>query len=63
MSSREPELILRIQVLDEYTAGFIKAKRLPQPTIYRATTAVVKRGEVVNGVMSTMYKADWPNKK
>lgn len=52
-----------IQVLDEYTAGYIKAKRLPQPTIYRATTAVVKSREVVDGVMSTMYKTCWPNEK
>jgi hypothetical protein len=50
-------------VLDEITGGFIKAKRLPQPTIYRSSTAVVKSGQVVNGVMSTMYKAGWPNKK
>ena len=50
-------------VLDEITGGFIKAKRLPQPTIYRSCTAVVKSGQVVNGVMSTMYKAGWPNKK
>lgn len=50
-------------VLDEITGGFIKAKRLPQPTIYRASTAVVKSGQVRNGVMSTMYKAGWPNKK
>lgn len=49
--------------LDEITGGFIKAKRLPQPTIYRSSTAVVKSGQVVNGVMSTMYKAGWPNKK
>jgi hypothetical protein len=52
-----------MQVLDEITGGYIKAKRLPQPTIYRADTAVVKSGQVVNGVMSTMYKAGWPNKK
>jgi uncharacterized C2H2 Zn-finger protein len=51
------------QVLDEITGGYIKAKRLPQPTIYRASTAVVKSGQVVDGVMSTMYKAGWPNKK
>ena len=50
-------------VLDEITGGFIKAKRLPQPTIYRSSTAVVKSGQVVDGVMSTMYKASWPNKK
>jgi len=50
-------------VLDEITGGFIKAKRLPQPTIYRSSTAVVKSGQVVDGVMSTMYKAGWPNKK
>jgi len=50
-------------VLDEITGGFIKAKRLPQPTIYRSSTAVVKSGQVANGVMSTMYKAGWPNKK
>jgi hypothetical protein len=52
-----------MQVLDEVTGGYIKAKRLPQPTIYRASTAVVKSGQVVNGVMSTMYKAGWPSKK
>jgi phage FluMu protein Com len=49
--------------LDEITGGFIKAKRLPQPTIYRSDTAVVKSGQVIDGVMSTMYKASWPNKK
>ena len=50
-------------VLDLITGGFIKAKRLPQPTIYRSSTAVVKSGQVINCVMSTMYKAGWPNKK
>ena len=50
-------------VLDEITGGFIKAKRLPQPTIYKSSTAVVKSGQVVNGVMSTMYKAGRPDKK
>lgn len=52
-----------IQVLDDITGGFIKAKRLPQPSIYRHNTAVVKSGQVVDGVMSTMYKAGWPNSK
>jgi hypothetical protein len=49
--------------LDEITGGFIRAKRLPQPTIYRSDTAVVKSGQVVDGVMSVMYEAKWPNKK
>lgn len=44
------------QVLDEITGGFIKAKRLPQPAIYRKETAVVKADQVVGGVMSIMYK-------
>ena len=44
------------QVLDEITGGFIKAKHLPQPAIYRSDTAVVKADQVVGGVMSIMYK-------
>lgn len=39
----------------------MRAKHLPQPAVYRSSTAVVKSGQVLNGVMSTKYKASLPN--
>jgi hypothetical protein len=39
----------------------MRAKHLPQPAIYRTSTAVVRSGQVLNGVMSTRYKASLPN--
>jgi hypothetical protein len=39
----------------------MRAKHLPQPAVYRSSTAVVRSGQVLNGVMSTRYKASLPN--
>lgn len=39
----------------------MRAKHLPQPAVYRSNTAVVRSGPVLNGVMSTRYKASFPN--
>jgi hypothetical protein len=50
-------------VLDDVTGGFIRAKKMPKRELYRSTTDVVKSGQVVDGVMGTMYKADWPSRK
>jgi hypothetical protein len=39
----------------------MRAKHLPQPAVYRTSTAVVRSDQVTNGVMSTRYKASLPN--
>jgi len=39
----------------------MRAKHLPQPAVYRSNTGVVKSGQVLNGVMSTRFKASRPN--
>ena len=49
------------QLLDEITGGFLKAKRLPQPAIYRQDKTVVKLDQHRPGVMPMLYKAKMPN--
>jgi len=39
----------------------MRAKHLPQPAVYRTSTAVVRSGQVLSGVMSTKYKASLPS--
>ena len=50
------------KMLDDVTGGFLKAKRLEQPKIYRPQNAMIKAGglSIEGGVMSTLYKAKMP---
>ena len=50
-------------MLDEVTGGFLKAKRLPEPPIYRPESAVVKAGQPVGGIMPLLYKGKLPHQK
>lgn len=51
-------------MLDEVTGGFLKAKRLEQPFIYKAQQALVKAGQkALTGVMQVEYKAKMPGDK
>lgn len=51
-------------MLDEMTGGFVKAKSLPQPLIYRPDQAMVKAGKpAMDGVMSTLYKGKMPHER
>lgn len=53
-----------VQILDEISGGFLKAKHIEQPKIYRPETAVVKAdGTQAGGVMETMYKAKFPHER
>jgi hypothetical protein len=62
-TERDANISFLTQVLDDVTGGFIRAKKMPKRELYRSTTDVVKSGQVVDGVMGTMYKADWPSRK
>lgn len=47
-------------MVDEISGGFLDAKALRQPAIYRPGAAVVKSGQTMEGVMNTRYKAKMP---
>lgn len=48
-------------MLDEISGGFLKAKRLPQPEIFRPETAIVRAdNKVIDGVLSLQYSARMP---
>ena len=52
------------KLLDEVSGGFLKAKQLKQPKIYRPDKALVRKGEQpINGVMSTKFTAKIPEER
>lgn len=48
------------ELLDDFTGGFLEAKRVRQPKIYK-TSAVAKNADVPDGVMSIKFEATLPN--
>lgn len=52
------------QLIEDISGGFLTAKRVPVPKIFRHDNAVVlANGQSVNGIMQTQYSAKLPGKK
>jgi len=48
-----------VQLLDEVSGGFLIAKKVRQPKIYKPVTSLVKAGQAgADGVMNTEFKAN-----
>lgn len=60
MLSRDPANLE--QLVNDISGGFLRVKPVIQPPVYRPSTAVVKAGQVVDGIMTAEFKAVLPTR-